>query len=492
MCVGRSMAVSVESGGKKLECSGADPIIDPLSAKHSYGMWEKYEPASDAVPTLLPAAFEKAVLGPLADFLLVDPARDTLILRHILVWTATNLPLAAFVLWYMENTFWNLVIFGGLHLFMWFTAMDTYVLQLHCISHRKVFKSFLAPVLYHYFVSILGPLFGETPETYYVHHIGMHHAYNNHFQDLSCTLPYVRDSFVDWLKYYGSFMVIHPQLFKLFYGRNNKLLARFFVGEGSWLLVMLYNLAARPMPTFIVMVLPVLIMRGGMMAGNWGQHAFINPKEPTTNLGHSVNIVDSAYNRRCFNDGYHIMHHLYPQAHYTELPQLFCKDLKVLAEHECIVFSHPKWDFAAIWFHLMIKDYDTLARHYVNIHPDRYVPQLGTHTHTHIHIHCATGRCLTKRSRHCCGPVLSASTTPRSLDPAATCLPSQRKTRRSSKALFVYLRILCCLPSIPPPHTSCCYSRFAPLCRSAPQRLGRPLAKPSQNTCKKKRRLPAL
>eukprot|EP00659_Diplonema_papillatum_P015421 gene15421-23579_t len=108
-------------------------------------------------------------------------------------------------------------------------------------------------------------------------------------------------------------------------------------------------------------------MRGGMMAGNWGQHAFINPDEPTTNFGHSVNIINSSYNRRCFNDGYHITHHMHPSAHYAELPALFLKELPTLAEHDVIVFSHPHWDFAAIWFHLMTKNYDELARRFVHI-----------------------------------------------------------------------------------------------------------------------------
>eukprot|EP01061_Rhynchopus_euleeides_P011451 TRINITY_DN21021_c5_g1_i1.p1 TRINITY_DN21021_c5_g1~~TRINITY_DN21021_c5_g1_i1.p1 ORF type:complete len:399 (+),score=163.81 TRINITY_DN21021_c5_g1_i1:236-1432(+) len=362
------MKVAAGTGGKKLECSGRDPIVDPLRQKGVFGYWEKYEPVLDGIPKIIPKAVDDLV-EPLAQAILVDPERDTLLVRHTLAWTLINLPLAMFILFWMEETTFNLSVFGLIHFFLWFTAMDTYVLGLHVVCHRRVFKGPLANVLYHYYSTILGPIFGETPETYYVHHIGMHHTYNNHFKDLSCTLQYRRDSFTHWLCYLGKFIAMHYDLYKLFAGSNQKLVVRFFTGEIGWLLFVLYNAVSRPIPTLLVLVMPVLIMRCGMMAGNWGQHAFINPKEPTTNFGHSVNIIDSAYNRRCYNDGYHIMHHLHPSAHYTELPQLFCKELDSLIEHDCVVFSHPKWDFAAIWFHLMIGDYDTLAKHYVNLDP---------------------------------------------------------------------------------------------------------------------------
>eukprot|EP01059_Diplonema_ambulator_P007351 TRINITY_DN16821_c0_g2_i1.p1 TRINITY_DN16821_c0_g2~~TRINITY_DN16821_c0_g2_i1.p1 ORF type:complete len:396 (+),score=122.48 TRINITY_DN16821_c0_g2_i1:77-1264(+) len=349
----------------KLACSGGDPVVDPLKGA-SYGMWEKFEPALDFIPRVIPEAMHKIVMW-VAGKVLVDPEKDTLIVKHILVWTLTNLPLSVFILWYADQSSRVLYLWAILHFFLWFTAMDTYVLALHVISHRAVFKPALATPIWHFYVSILGPIFGETPETYYVHHIGMHHSFNNFFNDLSCTMCYKRDSFFHWLRYFFRFLFCHYEMFKLFYGRNNKLILRFLTGECTWLCFVLYNYPSRPVPTLLVLVAPVLIMRLGMMAGNWGQHAFINPSEPATNMGHSINIIDSAYNRRCFNDGYHIIHHMYPSAHYTELPQLFKQELPLLAEHDCIVFSNPKWDFTIVWFYLMIKDYDTLAKNYVNI-----------------------------------------------------------------------------------------------------------------------------
>eukprot|EP01060_Flectonema_neradi_P019792 TRINITY_DN2722_c0_g1_i1.p1 TRINITY_DN2722_c0_g1~~TRINITY_DN2722_c0_g1_i1.p1 ORF type:complete len:392 (+),score=30.13 TRINITY_DN2722_c0_g1_i1:66-1241(+) len=354
-------------GRTKLDISGTDPIIDPLSVKHSYGAWEKYEPLLDFIPSLLPQSFETMILNPLAQMVLVDPKRDTLILRHIIVWTVLYVPLCAYFLYCADENSATIYAFAAVHFLMWFTHMDTYVLGLHVLAHKPVFKSGLSDIVWQYYSTLLGPLFGETPETYYVHHIGMHHIQNNYFTDLSSTMAYKRDSFYHWCCYFLKFLFCHRDMYKLMAGKNTKLLLRFFAGEIGWLLFTLYHYQVRPLATLFVLVAPVLIMRLGMMAGNWGQHAFINPNEPTTNFGHSINIINSKYNTRCFNDGYHIIHHLYPSAHYTELPSLFASDIKTLAEHDCIVFSHRNWDFAIIWFYLMIKDYDTLARHYVNI-----------------------------------------------------------------------------------------------------------------------------
>src|SRR5688572_7160492 len=51
-------------------------------------------------------------------------------------------------------------------------------LMLHCISHRKLFKKGYT-WLYNYVIWFVCPFFGHTPETYFVHHMAMHHVENN-------------------------------------------------------------------------------------------------------------------------------------------------------------------------------------------------------------------------------------------------------------------------------------------------------------------------
>jgi hypothetical protein len=60
-------------------------------------------------------------------------------------------------------------------------------LMLHCISHRKLFKKEVG-FLQHWVIWIVCPFFGHTPETYFAHHMGMHHVENNMEDDASSTL----------------------------------------------------------------------------------------------------------------------------------------------------------------------------------------------------------------------------------------------------------------------------------------------------------------
>ncbi|MBP9105003.1 MAG: fatty acid desaturase, partial [Chitinophagaceae bacterium] len=80
-------------------------------------------------------------------------------------------------------------------------------LMLHCISHRKLFAKGYT-WLYNYTIWFVCPFFGHTPETYFVHHMAMHHVENNQEDDASSTLKYKRDSLLDFLKYVGRFLVM--------------------------------------------------------------------------------------------------------------------------------------------------------------------------------------------------------------------------------------------------------------------------------------------
>ncbi|MEK7224187.1 MAG: fatty acid desaturase, partial [Bacteroidota bacterium] len=62
-------------------------------------------------------------------------------------------------------------------------------LMLHCICHRKPFKK-QYNWLFSYVIWFVCPFFGHTPETYFAHHMGMHHVENNMDDDASSTLPY--------------------------------------------------------------------------------------------------------------------------------------------------------------------------------------------------------------------------------------------------------------------------------------------------------------
>ena len=120
-----------------------------------------------------------------------------------------------------------------------------------------------------------------------------------------------------------------------------------------------------PRPTLVVFVLPFLIARFLMMWGNWGQHAFIHPEQPGNSMLNSITCVNTRYNRRCFNDGYHIGHHLKPNRHWTEMPGDFSRNLASYAREGAIVFEGI--DFFVVWLLLMLRRYDALAKCWVDV-----------------------------------------------------------------------------------------------------------------------------
>ncbi len=292
-----------------------------------------------------------------------DP-RDIVFVNLGLQMTLTLWPMV-FVLYAIEPFNWLWA--AGYWIFLFVAFLDRYILMLHCTSHRPLFnRKFKA--LNQYIPWVLGPLVGETPEAYFVHHMGMHHKEGNLLGDLSTTMPFQRDRFSHWLRYWSRFMVFG--LFDLFryHKRHNrsKMMKRLVLGEGSfWLACGLLATFVNGQATLAVFVIPVIVVRTLMMAGNWGQHAFVDPDEPDNDYKSSITCINSRYNRRCFNDGYHIIHHLKPALHYTEMADEFDKSREIYGKQDAIVFEGT--DFFEVWLLLMLGQKKVLAKKFVRL-----------------------------------------------------------------------------------------------------------------------------
>ena len=273
---------------------------------------------------------------------------------------------AAIVLFTIDNSsglWWGLAITYGVGLVIY---TGPFTLMLHNTSHRPLFKreykwgNRLIPW-------VLCPFMGQSPDTYFSHHIGMHHAENNLEPDLSSTMKYQRDNFLHFLRYYIHFLFFGAlQLIK--YHRNSqkkKFMNKAVIGELSfmalWLILLFFNWKA----TLWVFILPTVIVRFAMMSGNWAQHAFIDSHQPDNHYLNSITCINTVYNQKCFNDGYHIGHHLKPHMHWTDMPADFEKNMSQYISNKALVFEGI--DYFQIWFLLMLKKHTTLANHVVNI-----------------------------------------------------------------------------------------------------------------------------
>ncbi|NJK88807.1 MAG: fatty acid desaturase [Myxococcales bacterium] len=239
-----------------------------------------------------------------------------------------------------------------------------YILALHVSSHRGVFKPgfrWLQTIA----VWLLGPFAGQSPETYRVHHMGMHHTEGNMPDDLSSTMAYKRDEVLHFAHYFGRFFFFVQLELGLYHARRGhwRLLRQLIVGEASYLACLGLLLVLNPSVTLAVFVFPLLLARVGMMCGNWAQHAFIDASDPANPYRNSITCIDSPYNRRCFNDGFHIGHHVKPNRHWSEMAEDFLRNRSRYEAEGAIVFRGL--DYFEIWVLLMLKKHRVLARRLV-------------------------------------------------------------------------------------------------------------------------------
>ena len=299
----------------------------------------------------------------------INDERDLPFVRLIVTLTAIMLPSAIYLSWPGRFRWWLAVPY--LAAVLWF--LGPFILMLHNTSHRKLFTKRFG-WLNAYIPWVLGPLFGQSPETYHAHHVGMHHHENNLEDDLSSTMRFQRDSIIDFLRYLLRFFTMGVVDLVTYFSQRGRrsLLRRTILGEAAFFAATAALFFVSWRAALVVLVIPLIVARFAMMAGNWAQHAFIDADSPENNYRNSITCINCSYNRRCFNDGYHIGHHLKRTRHWTELPGELTKNQATYVSEGAIVFEGV--DFFAVWTCLMLKRYDWLAARFVQLGDERLTP----------------------------------------------------------------------------------------------------------------------
>lgn len=245
-----------------------------------------------------------------------------------------------------------------------FVFKGPFGLMLHCTSHRMFFKK-KYNFMNHYLPWVVAPFFGHSPETYYTHHIGMHHAENNLEDDESSTMPFQRDSKRDFSIYFTRFLFrgVYDLATYFFVKKRKRLMYRSVRGELLFILFCVALSFVNFMATLWVFIIPLFIYRLVAMMGNWAQHSFIDPADPANEYKNSITCINTKYNLKCWNDGYHISHHEKQTMHWTEHPVYFQKTLTRYISNQAIVFDGIHFLHVFIW--LMGKRYDLLAKNFV-------------------------------------------------------------------------------------------------------------------------------
>ncbi len=241
------------------------------------------------------------------------------------------------------------------------------ILMLHNTMHRPFVKS---PRWLNRVIPFTTSLMFGIPTGYMEHHVGMHHAENNLRGDLSSTMRYQRDSILNWLLYFSRFLFFsHVDLTQYFLRKKRPAMARRAILSDLAHVLLMVGLGFIDWRASVAaFVVPYFFMRLAMMWGNWGQHAFIDASRPGDSFVNSITCINTPYNGKCFNDGYHIGHHIKQTRHWTEMPADFLANQERYAKEGAIVFEGI--DFFMVSLFLFLKRYDWLAKRFVRLPGD--------------------------------------------------------------------------------------------------------------------------
>ncbi len=247
---------------------------------------------------------------------------------------------------------------------LWGYFAPPVILMLHNTMHRSFIRK--PKVLGRIHPFVMSFFFG-IPTGYREHHVGMHHVEDNMQDDLSSTLRYRRDSFLHFLVYFSRFFFLIAVELPLYLQRRRRYMMarRALFGELGHLSVVGLSLALDWRFGLAAFLLPLVICRFMMMAGNWGQHAFVNTGHRNNGIANSITCINAGYNHRAFNDGYHIGHHLKANRHWTEMPADFLANREKYAQEGAIVFEGL--DFFLVSLLLWTGQWKVLGRRYVRL-----------------------------------------------------------------------------------------------------------------------------
>lgn len=213
---------------------------------------------------------------------------DVVFLSHIIMYFATSVPSAIYL-------FYDFHYFHGiLHVLMqvWYSGSFTLMMHNHIHNNGVLQKSYSS--FDWTFPYILEPLMGHTWDSYYYHHVKAHHVEGNGPDDLSTTIRYQRDSVLAFLHYQMRFLLLCWFDLTSYFVRKGKykFAVRVLVTELSSYAFYVFLARTIFKPALFVLIIPFIIMRLGLMTGNWGQHALVDEVDPNSDFRSSITLID--------------------------------------------------------------------------------------------------------------------------------------------------------------------------------------------------------
>ena len=212
--------------------------------------------------------------------------------------------------------------------------------------------------------------FGVMPAAFAFGHSLNHHKYNNGMGDVATNADKPRDSFANFIAYLPrwTFYSLNISSIAQFLREENYTVALKMLGGcvywWSWF-AFWYNRDACFALGYVLYPVSENLML--LAAINWSWHGFMDPDDPENEYVGSITIFGGQFN--VMNEDYHVVHHQYPGAHWTEHPQKLTKHWDEYVKHRATCFEGTH---AFEVFALMVsRDYNELASKFVDLRGER-------------------------------------------------------------------------------------------------------------------------
>ena len=213
---------------------------------------------------------------------------DVVFLTHIVLYLSTSVPSAACLYFYFT---W---VHGIFHCLLQLSYCGSFTLMLHNHIHNNGLLKRKYAWFDNTWPYILEPLMGHTWDSYYYHHVKHHHVEGNGPEDLSSTIRYQRDELSQFLIYVGRFIALIWIELPIYFIRKRKpgLAFRAAASEMAAYLFIYLSACRSFLPTLFVLIIPLFLMRIGLMVGNYGQHALVDDVDPASDFRSSITLID--------------------------------------------------------------------------------------------------------------------------------------------------------------------------------------------------------
>jgi hypothetical protein len=213
--------------------------------------------------------------------------------------------------------------------------------------------------------------YGVLPATFAYGHSINHHRYNNGPLDVISTSDKPRDNFANWVAYlprYFLYAINVSTTAQFAREKNWKVVYKVVLGS-VWFFAWAIICASVISPAFAIafVAFPFCEAMVLLAAVNWSWHAFLDPNDPENEYVQSITIVEGCIN--VLNEDFHVVHHQFPGAHWTDHPSHVEKLWDKYIEQQASVFRRTH--AFEIFGMSVARDYDALARKFVDLRGEK-------------------------------------------------------------------------------------------------------------------------